>query len=357
MKASDRRKGYAEALKKRQEDSYSRKDDSGKYKTIWGEGKKLPFWKCTDAEHSINIIPFYAGKNHPYNIEGEPTYLLDAWVHYKVGANEDSYICLNRMYKEACPICEYQTKLRKAANDSDDPESFKKEIDALNPKRRAIYNIQCLDSNKEIDKGVQVWDVSHFLFERELLEISRKKRGGGFVYFSDPDDGKIISFIRKGSGPTTTEFAAIEFEERDEVISDELLDAAYPLDELVHRPSYAEVKAAFLGIPIAKVLDEDKEDTSSRKSKRNAPKEEDVDDDTDEDVDDDIPDDDDTDEDIEDEELPDDVCPSNHDFAADFDKTNDCEGCPNFNTCKVENKKMKKYKLEDKSGSSRRRRS
>jgi hypothetical protein len=177
--------------------------------------------------------------------------MLDIYVHNKVGINEDSYVCMSRTYGKPCAICEEQAELRKQ-DDFDE-----KYVKSLNPSRRVIYNISCLDSDTEFKKGIQIFEVSHWLFEKELAEQAKKPRGGGFVLFSDPDEGKTVFFRKTGNGPTTTKYSGFKFEDRAEPISDELLDSALCLDELIHIPSYDEVKNAFYGNDISEDIPEE----------------------------------------------------------------------------------------------------
>jgi hypothetical protein len=224
-------------MAKRTEESFGRKDSSGKYKNIFKEGTDVKLWKCTEDFHSLDIIPFLAGKNHPQEKPGTATYLVDLWVHQRVGPNEDSYVCPARNYSERCPICEYANTLRsQGASDE--------EIRAISPKRRVVYNVVCYDTAKEEQKGVQIWEASHFLTEKNFLAISRSPRGGGFIPFADPDDGKTVSFTREGSG-INTKYLGFQFSDRDYVISDETLDEARVLDDLIHVPSYEELKEVF----------------------------------------------------------------------------------------------------------------
>jgi len=240
MDAKTRRKLYREEVRKAQEESYTTKDDSGKFKSVF---RDIPggLWKCKEGSHSINILPFIAGKNNPNRSEGKPTYLLDIFIHTKVGVNEDSYLCLNRTYKgkKDCPICEYQAKLRKQE------EYDEAEVKALSPTRRAVYNIQVLDDKKESDR-VRVFDVSHYLFEKELIERAEGMKGGR-VLFAHPDEGKVITFKRRGKGPTDTKYAPFDFEPREEEITDELLDKVLCLDDYLIIPTYEEVAQAFFG--------------------------------------------------------------------------------------------------------------
>jgi len=243
MKPSERRKAMKAEMAQRAQEAYNNKDDSGKFKPYLVRGRlgKVQMWKCSEDEHFLNFIPFVAGEHNPNVAPGKMAYALDVFVHRKVGVNEDSYLCMSRTYGKPCSICEHQAEVRKQ-DEYDD--KFAK---SLNPTRRVIYNIECLDSEKQTQMGIQIFDVSHYLFEKELAELAKKPRGGGYVLFSDPDEGKTVFFRKSGSGATNTEYKAFAFEDRDEPISDELLDSAVCLDSLLYIPTYEEVYAAFHG--------------------------------------------------------------------------------------------------------------
>lgn len=240
MNAKERRELLKKQLGQRQEDAYRNKDDSGKFRSIFE--KKIPpekRFKCGEGDHSVDFIPYIAGGNDPFSKKGESTYRLDVFIHRKVGVNEDDYLCLNRNKMGKCPICEYQAQLQRQG-DVDDAV-----IKALNPTRRAIYNIWSHDNSKEEAKGVQIWDTSQYLFDSNLSEQAKMKKGGGFIPFPHPDDGKIVSFRRTGMSAMSTKYVAFSFEDRDEPIPDKILDQAMCLDEMLHIPTYDEVAEAF----------------------------------------------------------------------------------------------------------------
>jgi hypothetical protein len=249
------RKAMREALLKRTQESHERREDSGRFGSIFKDIPGLQMWKCGAGEHVVDIIPFVAGENNPTEKKGDIAYVLEAWVHYGVGVNEDAFICPARTFNKDCPICEYRKQLRE--EDSEENEEL---IKSLNPKRRAIYNIVCLDNEKEEAKGVQVWDVAHWFMERHLTPLAKKPKSGGFVLFADPDLGRSISFERKGTGATNTEFLGHKFVDREGSISDEILDAAYCLDEIVAVPEYDELYAAFWGSKGKKEAEEEPEE-------------------------------------------------------------------------------------------------
>ena len=249
-------KDFREGLIKRLNRSYEKKDDRGRFKSIFKEGLDIQFWQCSEGEHLIDIIPYLAGKNDPEVKEGEPTYCLDIWVHTNIGVNEDSYICLSRTYNKPCPICEYQKKLKAQGADPDT-------IAALNPTRRVVYNIVCYDSEKEEEKGVQVWEVAHWFMERHLVVLAKGSRRSGVICFADPEEGKSIAFTRQGKG-RNTQFIGHRFVDRDYKIPPEILESAYTLDEIIHIPTYDEVKEAFFGAEIGAEELEEKEEPKEK---------------------------------------------------------------------------------------------
>ena len=243
-----RSKFSGKALLKRTEEAHQRMNDYGKFGRFYaipaGDSAPLKTWKCKEGEHIIDIIPFLAGPNHHQVREGEPTYLLDIWVHQKVGMDENDVVCLARNYNEPCPICEYINAQRLNKDLEVEAEAALK---ALNPKRRCLYNIVCYNSTREENRGVQLWEVAHFLFEKKILSVARNPRGGGFVPFSSPDNGSSIYFEREGSGITNTQYLGHKFIERQTAVTDEILEQAYILDALVIKLPYKEIKEALLG--------------------------------------------------------------------------------------------------------------
>lgn len=330
MKPSERRAAMKAEMTQRTQESYNNKDDSGKFKSIFVKDQigNTSRWKCGEGEHFLNIIPFVAGPNHPTVPEGKFAYFLDIWVHGKVGINEDSYVCMARSFNKPCAICDHQGELRKQ-DDFDE-----KYVKSLNPGRRAIYNIECLDSNTEIAKKVQYWDASHFSIEKEIAELAKKPRGGGFITFSDPDDGKTVFFRRTGSGMNNTKYSAFKFEDRTEPVSDELLDLALSLDKCIHIPSYDEVKNAFFGNTIdeedPQVHEEnamdaalDKDEPVNSRVRTSAPE-------------------------VKEEKQAEFACPGNapDDFGT-FEGPTGCDGCPDVAECEMEFNKQEAEKAAE----------
>ena len=245
--------GLEEATKR----SYDMKDSGGFGPKYLKDGVKSSFWFPKDGKHIIDIIPYLAGENDPNAAAGKPQYVLDVWVHQKVGALQQAFYCPAKNAKKRCPICEKQMEMRKSGDYSDE------EIKELNPKRRTMYNIVCYDTKEDIKKGVQLWETAHFFFENHIAEISQRPKTGGFIPFSHPDEGKSIAFKISKKGQNT-EYLGHRFEDRDEPIDDDILESALVLDDLLHIPTLAELKQAVID-GFSSDGDEDDEDETPRK--------------------------------------------------------------------------------------------
>lgn len=240
------------------------------YKKHDGE---ISFFSPAEGKHRINIIPYVIkSKNHPLVKSGEAEigekdYVLDFYSHRGVGPAEKTVLCLKNTYGKPCPICEQAAALRKAGKE--------KEANALKPSRRVVYNIEDL---KEPGK-LKVFETSHYLFEKELIEEARDDDEGGFIDFADEQEGKEIKF--RASKVTKnnmefTEFKSFSFEDRDEPIDKDLLNSAISFDELLSVPSYEEVEKILYG-------DDDDEDDDEKKPSKKSKSEDDEDSDDDED--------------------------------------------------------------------------
>lgn len=232
---------YGQALMKRTREAFERKDSSGKYGSYIKDEYQQKQWNCVENEHIIDVIPYLAGSNHPHLEEGEIGLLLDVYRHGNVGPNEDNYVCLSRTFNQPCPICEDQREKRKSGEYSDD------DLKVLNPSRRSIYNVWVHDNEKEEAKGVQLWEVAQWFFDKHVSARAKSARTGEYINYADPETGKSIQFERKGKGRQNTEFLAHTFIDREYAIPDEVLAQAIPLDQVITIPSYDDVYRAYFG--------------------------------------------------------------------------------------------------------------
>ena len=253
-------------LSQRAAESFARKDDTGKFRGILRETEGVKMWRPGEGSHIFDIVPYRTGEHDPKLPKGALAYVLDVWVHFNVGATEDSFVCPARTFSdkknslhqtERCPVCDDQNILRKkmeSLEDEDEIKQMEEQIKALNPRRRVLYNVLVLDNAAEEEKGVQIWDVGHWSMERHLSVLSEKKRGpsgavvGGHIPFASPKNGKSVVFNKKGKG-MNTEFLGHRFEEREGyVIGPELLQAAKVLDEAINIPTYNDLYLSYHGV-------------------------------------------------------------------------------------------------------------
>lgn len=251
-------------MAKRYANSYASRDSGSgskggviNYRNHDGE---IKFFSPAEGKHRINIIPYVIKtKNHPLVKSGEAEigekdYVLDFYAHRGVGPAEKTVLCLKNTYGKPCPICEQAAALRKAGKE--------KEANALKPSRRVVYNIEDLK-----EPGVlKVFETSHYLFEKELIEEARDDDEGGFIDFADEEEGMEIKFraskVTK-NGMEFTEFKSFGFEDRDDPLDEKLLEDAISFDELLTVPTYEEAEKILYGDD-----DEDSDDDDEPKSNK-----------------------------------------------------------------------------------------
>jgi hypothetical protein len=222
------------------------KATGGRFPTVFDKSKipeNVNFFVCKEAQHIVDILPWEAGpdmpldeQNQPITKEGDFDYVLDIFVHQNVGKMNVPFVCPYENFGLPCPICEY-IKANRLPKD----EWSKKRA-----KRRSIYLIWNRTNPEEEKKGVQIFDVAHFFMEEKLEEVAKLPRGGGYITFSDPDEGKSVCWTRKGAGQENTSYLGHRFIDRESPIPDRILEKTFSLDQVVvMHPSYEEIEKAF----------------------------------------------------------------------------------------------------------------
>lgn len=351
----DKFKKQREGLVKRHQEQIDSKDDKT-YPTIFDK-EKIPegveFWKCGKGDHLIDIIPFFAGQDHPKVNEGELAYVVDFHVHQGVGVMKEPFVCQTKTFRKNDPICEYISANRLPLED----------WNKIKPKRRTVYLVWVHDTPEEEAKGIQIWEVAHYFFENYVDEIAKSPRGGGAVAFSDIDSGKSIAFSVKvtgkykdanGTDRDSVSYLGHRFVDREEPIPDQILDQIFPLDGVIQmHPDNDYVEKAFYGEGPKKTASTEsrldrlkKREQQMKESEDDNPSETEDDDALDEaldshedDIDDIIdPDEDEPDEEPEGEEE---TCPLDK-FGVGLDKYKECKVCNIWDDCSDENEKLQK---------------
>ena len=250
MSFRDKTKKMRQDLQRRTQESIDRGEDMPEYGTIFIRDKipeGMGFWRPDIADHLIDIIPFVAGEQHPRVPEGRMAFNIDVWIHQNIGPMYDQFVCPQRMFKQPDPICNYMRGKRL-------PEE---EWKAIAPKRRTAYLVWVHDTPEEEEKGIQIWEVAFWNFEKNVDEIAKSPKGGAPVPFSDYDDGKSIAFSIKKSGTfkdssgkerDSMDFVGHRFVDRDEPVPDTILDQSFSLGECITiHPSFDVMEEAFTG--------------------------------------------------------------------------------------------------------------
>jgi hypothetical protein len=363
-------KSYKDSLRQDQDKNYSDKDKGG----VKGQGllnlkdHDVKFFEPKEGLNEIDILPFIVGSdNHPKKEEGNAAYVLDVFSHRGIGITNNSFICLKNTYGKPCPICEERALMFE--------EGRKKEAKKLKPTRRVIYNV--VDLNGETE-DILLWETSHFLFEKELLEEAYAS-SDEIITFADLEDGKSIKFRgaeEEIEDNTFLKYKSFKFLDR-EPYEEDIIHETLPLDELLIVPTYEEVRNAFHDIS-----DEDEEDEEERSTRNRRKRKATIDDHDDEDEDDgeedesedeDGEEDESEDEDGEEEEEEDESedekparrkkgkandkkssrkkkgksddkkparrkkgkskCPAGHEFGVDTDDRKECKKCDDWEAC------------------------
>lgn len=181
------------------------------------------------GDNSIRILP--------PTWENPEHYALDVWTHYGVGPDRASVICLYKMGKGACPVCEARQRLE--ASNADEQE-----IQDLKPSKRAVVWI--ID-RKDEDQGPVLWPMPWTL-DRDIAKVSKDRETGELYLIDHPDEGYDVYFEKVGEG-IGTKYAAPQLARRPSSIDPSYLEyiVECPIPDTLRWRTYDEVKALFSG--------------------------------------------------------------------------------------------------------------
>lgn len=189
----------------------------------------VKMFKPADKENVIRLLPPTWEKPKHYG--------LDIHVHYGIGPDRQTYLCLHKMKGEACPICEER---QRALDDGD--EKYAKELE---PKRRVLVYLINRDAEKE---GLLAWAMP-WTVDRDICAISVDKRSGEVLPIDHPEEGFDVMFEKKGA-KDRTEYVGLRIDRRDSALgNDAWLDAAMdmPLPDTLVYYDYDHIAKTFGG--------------------------------------------------------------------------------------------------------------
>lgn len=106
---------------------------------------------------------------------------LDIFVHYSIGPDNGAYLCLDRMKKGDCPICEERLEAEKQGD-----EEYSSE---LRPVRRVLV---WLIKRGEEEAGPVLWAGPQKL-DGDLFKLSTAS-SDGTLFIDDPEEGYDVEF-------------------------------------------------------------------------------------------------------------------------------------------------------------------
>lgn len=217
---------------------------------------QVRFFKFADPGEyqDVNILPWeISSKDHPEVVAGnakvgDMDYVLDLWIHQRIGPNKEDHICLKKTYGRECPTCDLADDLWK-------DESTKDEARNLFSKRKCVYIIQPLDSDFHAPKDdIYIFEMTHSRFAKGLQgKAVSSMRGRGVVNFADPYVGKVVSFTvveeKMNNGRKYSLADQFEFNERQEEISEDILMKVPSLDTFLTVKTADQIRAILNGDP------------------------------------------------------------------------------------------------------------
>lgn len=217
--------------------TYQRRDSEAAKKRAESGGKDFD----TFVDSSVNFFKAHDGINTvrflPPTWDDAQHYGVDIHVHYGVGADRQTYLCLNKMKGEKCPICEERAEAVRQGDDA-----YAKD---LAPTRRVL--VYLIDRDNEKD-GVLAWAMPQNL-DRDVVKVSTDRRSGEVLPIDHPDDGYDVIFEKKGA-KMRTEYLGVQVDRRDSPLGkDAWLEYAQdkPLPSILQYYSYEHIKGVFTG--------------------------------------------------------------------------------------------------------------
>ncbi len=191
-------------------------------------------WKVPVGEHTVRIMPpTWPNATH---------WGMDVLVHFEIGPDSCSYLCLDMQQVGLCPICLERARIQRT-----DPEYAK----ALAPTKRIACWI--VDRDNEAD-GPQIWVMS-FTLDRDISMNSIDKGSGQVLCIDHPGQGYDVSFCREGMGKKATKYRGIQIARvatplgSSEVVEDEWLAyvESYPIPNCLVFYPQEHIQSVFAG--------------------------------------------------------------------------------------------------------------
>jgi hypothetical protein len=160
--------------------------------------RDLQSFKPADGKNRVRLM----------GVPGETNHSVTIHVHYGVGPDRASYLCLNHNDdsitggKGECPICAEQLKASLAASRMPEgaaKEQAKKEANSLRAKARRFTLL--IDRSKT-EEGIKFWSMPASI-DANIVDQMDDVDTGEFRMVDDPYEGHDVAFKRDGQGINT----------------------------------------------------------------------------------------------------------------------------------------------------------
>lgn len=251
----------------------------GRFDSITKSGADT--FRCKEGDNLIRFLPpTWKSKNNHYG--------HDVWVHNNVGADNSTYLCLQKMKNEDCPICDAYRSAQEAGEEED--------AKALKPSQKVVSWIIDRDADQPIPKLF----VTGWSLDRDINSLCHNRRTGKVLLIEHPDDGYDLTIKRTGTG-LMTKYHGIAIERdsspihEDEKIQEQIMHyiEQNPVPSMLNYFDAEYLEKVLAGAK-SKSEDEDEDDEDedederpSKKKKKPSKRRDDDDDDGDEDEDED----------------------------------------------------------------------
>ena len=151
----------------------------------------IPVYKVKEGTNIIRILP---PPTRDYD-----HFAIDVFTHFGIGVGKNTYLCLNKMRDEPCPVCEEHARLLASFGGRQLSDADKDELRPYNPGKRSMMYV--ID-RKDEDKGPQVWPAPWTL-DRDIGHHMQDRTTGEILWIDDPETGYDVDFSREGTGLKT----------------------------------------------------------------------------------------------------------------------------------------------------------
>src|ERR1700677_2560430 len=149
----------------------------------------------------------------PPTWENAGHYGIDIWVHYSVGPENASVLCLYKMTGKPCPVCE--AFAAKEAAGQEDSTQYK-------PTRRVL--VWLINRKEDKEKKPQYWAQPQTV-DKEITKICRDRISGQLYYIDNPDTGYDVLFDKEGE-QMLTKYVGFQIDRNPTSIDQSYLDYA-----------------------------------------------------------------------------------------------------------------------------------